>query len=182
MSQAPHAAYLRSGIKMGDVSMIDTMIHDGLLDAFYGYHMGVTAENIARAYSINREEQDHFAVRSQHKAEVAQKMGRFKDEIVPVVIVGKKGEIIVDNDEYIRHGATLEQMQKLHPAFEKAGTITAANASGVNDGAAAVLLMCEDEAAKRNITPLARIVSWATAGVEPAIHGNGANRGKPKGT
>ena len=173
MSMAPHAQYLRGGVKMGDVKLIDTMIKDGLTDAFYGYHMGNTAENVARQWQLTREEQDLFAVASQNKAEAAQKAGRFDDEIVPVTIKTRKDEIVVDKDEYIRHGATIEAMQKLRPAFDKEGTVTAANASGINDGAAAVVLMSEDEASRRGITPLVRIVSWATAGVDPQIMGTG---------
>jgi acetyl-CoA C-acetyltransferase len=173
MSMAPHAQHLRSGVKMGDLKLIDTMIKDGLTDAFYGYHMGTTAENVARQWQLTRDEQDRFAVASQNKAEAAQKAGRFKDEIVAVTVKTRKGDVIVDADEYIRHGATLEAMQKLRPAFDKEGTVTAANASGINDGAAAVVLMTEAEAAKRGITPLARIVSWATAGVDPQIMGTG---------
>ncbi|HEX8045487.1 acetyl-CoA C-acetyltransferase [Rhizobium sp.] len=173
MSMAPHAANLRSGTKMGDMKMIDTMIKDGLTDAFYGYHMGITAENIARQWQLSRDEQDQFAVASQNKAEAAQKAGRFKDEIVPFTIQTRKGDITVDADEYIRHGATLDSMAKLRPAFDKDGTVTAANASGLNDGAAAAVLMSEAEASRRGIQPLARIVSWATAGVDPKIMGSG---------
>ena len=173
MSMAPHAQHLRAGVKMGDLKLIDTMIKDGLTDAFYGYHMGNTAENVARQWQLTRDEQDRFAVASQNKAEAAQKAGRFRDEIVPVTVKTRKGDIIVDADEYIRHGATLEAMQKLRPAFDKEGTVTAANASGINDGAAAVVLMTEAEAARRGITPLARIVSWATAGVDPQVMGTG---------
>jgi acetyl-CoA C-acetyltransferase len=173
MSMAPHVAHLRAGVKMGDYKMIDSMIKDGLMDAFYGYHMGNTAENVARQWQLSREEQDVFAVASQNKAEAAQKAGKFKDEIVPVTIKTRKGDIIVDADEYIRHGATIEAMQKLKPAFDKEGTVTAANASGINDGAAAVVLMTEEEAARRGLTPLVRIVSWATAGVDPQIMGTG---------
>ncbi|MGY5800863.1 acetyl-CoA C-acetyltransferase [Rhizobium sp. LEGMi12c] len=173
MSMAPHAANLRSGTKMGDMKMIDTMIKDGLTDAFYGYHMGITAENIARQWQLSREEQDQFAVSSQNKAEAAQKAGRFKDEIVPFTIQTRKGDIIVDADEYIRHGATMEAMAKLRPAFDKEGSVTAGNASGLNDGAAAAVLMTEAEASRRGIQPLARIVSWATAGVDPQIMGTG---------
>jgi acetyl-CoA C-acetyltransferase len=173
MSMAPHVAHLRGGVKMGDYKMIDSMIKDGLLDAFYGYHMGNTAENVARQWQLSRDEQDVFAVASQNKAEAAQKAGKFKDEIVPVTIKSRKGDIIVDTDEYIRHGATLDAMQKLKPAFDKDGTVTAANASGINDGAAAVVLMSEEEAVRRGITPLVRIVSWATAGVDPQIMGTG---------
>ncbi|MFK0334073.1 acetyl-CoA C-acetyltransferase [Rhizobium sp. NPDC090275] len=173
MSMAPHAAHLRAGTKMGDMKMVDTMIKDGLTDAFYGYHMGVTAENIARQWQLTREEQDMFAVASQNKAEAAQKAGRFADEIIPFVIQGRKGDVTVDADEYIRHGATMEAMAKLRPAFDKEGTVTAANASGLNDGAAAAVLMTEQEASRRGIQPLARIVSWATAGVDPQIMGTG---------
>ncbi|RWO12236.1 MAG: acetyl-CoA C-acetyltransferase [Mesorhizobium sp.] len=173
MSLAPHAQHLRAGVKMGDYKMIDIMIKDGLWDAFNGYHMGNTAENVARQFQIAREDQDQLALASQNKAEAAQKAGKFKDEIVAFTVKGKKGDTIVDQDEYIRHGATIEAMTKLRPAFDKDGTVTAANASGINDGAAAVLLMTEAEAAKRGITPLARIVSWATAGVDPQIMGTG---------
>jgi len=173
MSMAPHCANLRLGQKMGDMKMIDSMIKDGLTDAFYGYHMGNTAENIAEKWQLTREEQDTFAVGSQNKAEAAQKAGRFKDEIIAFTVKTRKGDIIVDQDEYVRHGATMEQMAKLRPAFSKDGTVTAANASGINDGAAAVVLMSEEEAARRGITPLARIVSWATAGVDPQIMGTG---------
>jgi acetyl-CoA C-acetyltransferase len=173
MSMAPHAQHLRSGVKMGDFKLIDTMIKDGLTDAFYGYHMGNTAENVARQWQLTRDDQDKFAVGSQNKAEAAQKAGKFKDEIVAVTIKGKKGDTIVDQDEYIRAGSTMEGMAKLKPAFDKEGTVTAGNASGINDGAAAVVLMTEAEAAKRGITPLVRIVSWATAGVDPQIMGTG---------
>ena len=173
MSMAPHCAHLRGGVKMGDFKMIDTMIKDGLTDAFHGYHMGITAENVARQWQLTRDEQDQFALGSQNKAEAAQVAGRFKDEIIPFTIKGRKGDVIVDADEYIRHGATLESMAKLRPAFDKDGTVTAANASGLNDGAAAALLMTEENAGKRGITPLARIVSWATAGVDPKIMGTG---------
>lgn len=173
MSLSPHAQHLRAGIKMGDVKLIDTMIKDGLWDAFNGYHMGNTAENVARQFQITRETQDEFALASQNKAEAAQKAGRFKDEIVPFTIKGKKGDTVVDADEYIRHGATIDAMQKLKPAFDKEGTVTAANASGINDGAAGALLMSEEEAARRGITPLARIASWATAGVDPSVMGTG---------
>ncbi|GES43267.1 acetyl-CoA acetyltransferase [Rhizobium sp. ERR 922] len=173
MSMAPHAANLRSGTKMGDMKMIDTMIKDGLTDAFYGYHMGITAENIARQWQLSRDEQDQFAVASQNKAEAAQKAGRFKDEIVPFTIQTRKGDVTVDADEYIRHGATMEAMAKLRPAFDKEGSVTAGNASGLNDGAAAAVLMTEAEASRRGIQPLARIVSWATAGVDPQIMGTG---------
>ena len=173
MSLAPHAAYLRSGTKMGDLKFIDTMIKDGLMDAFHGYHMGTTAENIAGKWQLSREDQDTFAVGSQNKAEAAQKAGRFKDEIIPFTVAGRKGDTIVDQDEYIRHGATLDSMTKLKPAFSKDGTITAGNASGLNDGAAAVVLMSAEEAKRRGLTPIARIASWATAGVDPAIMGTG---------
>ncbi|BCG85364.1 acetyl-CoA acetyltransferase [Mesorhizobium sp. 113-3-9] len=173
MSLSPHAQHLRAGVKMGDYKMIDTMIKDGLWDAFNGYHMGNTAENVARQFQITRDDQDQFALASQNKAEAAQKAGKFKDEIVAFTIKGKKGDTIVDQDEYIRHGATLDAMTKLKPAFDKDGTVTAANASGINDGAAGALLMSEAEAARRGITPLARIASWATAGVDPAIMGTG---------
>ena len=173
MSMAPHCQHLRGGVKMGDIKLIDTMIKDGLTDAFFGYHMGNTAENVARQWQLTRDEQDVFAVASQNKAEAAQKAGKFVDEIVPFTVKTRKGETIVDTDEYIRHGATIEAMQKLRPAFDKEGTVTAANASGINDGAGAVVLMREAEAGKRGITPLARIVSWATAGVDPQIMGTG---------
>lgn len=173
MSLAPHCAHLRSGTKMGDMKMIDSMIKDGLTDAFYGYHMGNTAENIASKWQLTRDEQDSFAVASQNKAEAAQKAGRFKDEIVPFTIKTRKGEIVVSDDEYIRHGATIDQMAKLRPAFDKEGTVTAANASGINDGAGAVVLMTEEAAAERGVKPMARIASWATAGVDPAIMGTG---------
>ena len=173
MSQAPHAANLRNGQKMGDLAFTDTMIKDGLWDAFNGYHMGQTAENIADQNQIDRAAQDAFAVASQNKAEAAQKAGRFADEIVPVTIPGRKGDVVVDQDEYIRHGATIEAMAKLRPAFAKEGSVTAANASGLNDGAAALVLMSGDEARRRGLEPLARIVSWASAGVDPAIMGTG---------
>ncbi|MFD2057166.1 acetyl-CoA C-acetyltransferase [Mesorhizobium calcicola] len=173
MSLSAHAQHLRAGVKMGDYKMIDTMIKDGLWDAFNGYHMGNTAENVARQFQITRDDQDQFALASQNKAEAAQKAGRFKDEIVAVTIKGKKGDTIVDQDEYIRHGATIDAMTKLKPAFDKDGTVTAANASGINDGAAGAVLMSEAEAARRGIAPLARIVSWATAGVDPQIMGTG---------
>jgi acetyl-CoA C-acetyltransferase len=173
MSQAPHVAYLRSGTKMGSVEFLDTMLRDGLLDAFRGYHMGTTAENIAQKWQITREDQDKFAVASQNKAEAAVKGGRFKDEITPVTIQTRKGDVVVDTDEYPRFGATLDGMAKLRPAFSKEGTVTAGNASGINDGAAAVVLMTADEAKRRGLTPLARIVSWAQAGVDPAIMGTG---------
>jgi len=173
MSQSPHAANLRLGQKMGDLTYIDTMIKDGLWCATNGYHMGNTAENVATQWQITREQQDEFAVASQNKAEEAQKAGKFKDEIIPVTIKGRKGDTIVEDDEYLRHGATIESMAKLRPAFNKEGSVTAANASGINDGGAATVLMSADEAAKRGITPLARIASWATAGVDPAIMGSG---------
>jgi acetyl-CoA C-acetyltransferase len=173
MSLSAHAAHLRAGQKMGDLNFIDTMIRDGLWDAFNGYHMGQTAENVAAQWQITRDMQDEFALASQHKAEAAQKAGRFKDEIVPFTIKGRKGDVTVDQDEYIRHGATMEAMQKLRPAFVKDGTVTAANASGLNDGAAAVLVMSDKDAEKRGITPLARIASYATAGLDPSIMGVG---------
>ena len=173
MSLAPHCAHLRGGVKMGDFKMIDTMIKDGLTDAFYGYHMGTTAENVAKQWQLSRDEQDAFAVSSQNKAEAAQKDGRFKDEIVPFIVKGRKGDVTVDADEYIRHGATLDSMAKLRPAFDKEGTVTAGNASGLNDGAAAALLMSEAEASRRGIQPLGRIVSWATVGVDPKVMGTG---------
>ncbi|MER9582227.1 acetyl-CoA C-acetyltransferase [Mesorhizobium sp. M0276] len=173
MSLSTHAQHLRAGVKMGDFKLIDTMIKDGLWDAFNGYHMGNTAENVARQFQITRDDQDQFALASQNKAEAAQKAGKFKDEIVAVTIKGKKGDTIVDQDEYIRHGATIDAMTKLKPAFDKDGTVTAANASGINDGAAGAVLMSEAEAVRRSITPLARIVSWATAGVDPQIMGTG---------
>jgi acetyl-CoA C-acetyltransferase len=173
MSMAPHVAHLRNGVKMGDYAMVDSMIKDGLWDAFNGYHMGVTAENVAREFQITRDAQDEFAVASQNKAEAAQTSGRFKDEIVPVTVKNRKGDIVVDQDEYIRAGATLDGVAKLRPAFSKDGTVTAGNASGINDGAAAVVVMTAEEAAKRGIEPMARIVSWATAGVDPAIMGTG---------
>jgi acetyl-CoA C-acetyltransferase len=173
MSQAPHCAHLRDGVKMGDLKMVDTMIKDGLWDAFNGYHMGNTAENVAEKYQITREQQDKFAVASQNKAEAAIKSGRFKDEIVPVTIKTRKGDVVVDTDEHPRFGTTLEAVGKLRPAFSKEGTVTAGNASGINDGAGAVVLMTAKEAARRGIKPLARIVSWAHAGVDPAIMGTG---------
>jgi acetyl-CoA C-acetyltransferase len=173
MTLSPHAAPLRAGHKMGDLGFIDTMIKDGLWDAFNGYHMGQTAENVAQQWQISREQQDEFAVASQNKAEAAQKAGKFKDEIVPFTIKGRKGDTVVDQDEYIRHGATLESVSKLRPAFTKDGSVTAANASGLNDGAAGVLLMSEEEAQRRGIEPLARIASYATAGLDPAIMGVG---------
>ncbi|SCX10051.1 Acetyl-CoA acetyltransferase [Agrobacterium sp. DSM 25558] len=173
MSMAPHCAHLRGGVKMGDFKMVDTMLSDGLTDAFYGYHMGITAENIARRWQLSRDEQDQFAVTSQNRAEAAQAAGRFADEIVPFIIKGRKSDVTVDADEYIRAGASLDTMSKLRPAFDKDGSVTAGNASGLNDGAAAVLLMTETEAAKRGLQPLARIASWATAGVDPQIMGTG---------
>ncbi|MAN57609.1 MAG: acetyl-CoA C-acyltransferase [Paracoccus sp.] len=173
MSLATHAAYLRAGQKMGDVKMVDTMIRDGLWDAFNNYHMGQTAENVAEKWQIGRDTQDEFAVASQNKAEAAQNEGRFDDEIVAYTVKTRKGDTIVDKDEYIRPGATLEAMQKLRPAFTKDGSVTAANASGLNDGAAAVMVMTEDEANRRGLTPLARIASYATAGLDPAIMGTG---------
>ncbi|CAM3185381.1 acetyl-CoA acetyltransferase [Paracoccus aminovorans] len=173
MSLSPHAGYIRAGQKMGDMKLLDTMIKDGLWDAFHDYHMGTTAENVATKWGITRAEQDEFAVASQNKAEAAQKAGKFADEIVPVTIKTRKGDTTVDADEYIRHGATQEAMEKLRPAFSKDGTVTAGNASGLNDGAAAVLVMTEDEASRRGLTPLARIASYATAGVDPAIMGSG---------
>jgi acetyl-CoA C-acetyltransferase len=173
MSLSTHAAYLRAGQKMGDVQLIDTMIRDGLWDAFNGYHMGTTAENVAKQWEITREQQDAFAVASQNKAEAAKKAGRFKDEIAPVTVKGRKGDTVVDTDEYIRDGATLEAMAGLRPAFDKAGSVTAGNASGLNDGAAALVLMSAADAAKRGLTPLARIASWAQAGVDPKVMGSG---------
>ncbi len=173
MSMAPHAQHLRGGVKMGNLELIDTMIRDGLWDAFNGYHMGNTAENVARQYQITRQQQDEFAAASQNKAEAAQKAGRFKDEIVPVTVKNRKGDIVVDTDEYPKAGVTADSIAKLRPAFEKDGTVTAANASGINDGAAAVVLMSAAQAAKEGKTPLARIVSWAHAGVDPKIMGTG---------
>jgi acetyl-CoA C-acetyltransferase len=173
MSMAPHCAHLRGGVKMGNFEMVDTMIKDGLWDAFNGYHMGNTAENVAQRWQITRAQQDEFAVASQNKAEAAQKAGRFKDEIVPVTIKTRKGDVVVADDEYPRHGATLDAMTKLRPAFAKDGTVTAGNASGINDGAAAVVLMKASEAAREGKKVLARIVSWAHAGVDPAIMGSG---------
>ncbi len=173
MSMAQHAAHLRAGQKMGSLDFVDTMIKDGLWDAFNGYHMGQTAENVAARWQITRDEQDTFAVASQNKAEAAQKGGKFKDEIASVTIKTRKGETVVDSDEFIKHGVTVEGISKLRPAFDKEGTVTAANASGINDGAAATVLMSEAEASKRGITPMARIVSWATAGVDPQIMGTG---------
>jgi acetyl-CoA C-acetyltransferase len=173
MTLAPHAAYLRSGTKMGEMKMVDTMLRDGLWDAFQGYHMGQTAENVAAKWQLTRDEQDAFAVASQNKAEAAQKAGKFKDEIVAHTVKTRKGDVVVEADEYPRHGSTLDGMAKLKPAFIKDGTVTAGNASGINDGAAAAVLMSEAEAKKRGITPMARIVSWATCGVDPAIMGTG---------
>ena len=173
MSQSQHVAHLRNGTKMGDMKFLDSMLRDGLLDAFQGYHMGTTAENIATKWQISRDEQDEFAVGSQNKAEAAQKAGKFRDEIVAVTVSSKKGDVVVSEDEYIRHGATFEGMQKLKPAFSKDGTVTAGNASGINDGAAALVIMTAKEAAKRGLSPLARVASWATAGVDPAIMGSG---------
>ena len=173
MSMAPHAQHLRGGVKMGGIEFVDTMIKDGLWDAFNGYHMGNTAENVARQYQITRQQQDEFAVASQQKAEAAQKAGKFKDEIVPFTIKGRKGDVVVDSDEYPRHGATLDAMAKLKPAFEKEGTVTAGSASGINDGAAAVVLMSAKQAAKEGRTVLARIASWGQAGVDPKIMGTG---------
>ena len=173
MSQAPHAANLRNGQKMGDLGFVDTMIKDGLWDAFHGYHMGQTAENIAARWQITREDQDRFAVGSQNRAEAAQKAGRFVDEIAPVTVKGRKGDVVVEADEYPRHGSTYEAMAGLRPAFSKDGSVTAGNASGLNDGAAAVVLMSAEDAKARGLEPLARIVSWANAGVEPEIMGTG---------
>ncbi|HEV3042691.1 MAG TPA: acetyl-CoA C-acetyltransferase [Roseiarcus sp.] len=173
MSLAQHAAHLRAGVKMGEMKLIDTMLKDGLIDAFQGYHMGITAENIASKWQISREDQDRFAVGSQNKAEAAQKAGRFKDEITPVTVPSRKGDIIVDQDEFIRPGVVYDNLAKLKPAFSKDGTVTAGNASGINDGAAALVLMSSADAKRRGLTPLARIASWATAGVDPAIMGAG---------
>ena len=173
MSTSHHSAFMRGGTKMGDVKFVDTMLKDGLFDAFHGYHMGTTAENVATKWQITRDEQDAFACASQNKAEAAQKAGKFKDEIVPFTVQTRKGDIIVADDEYIRAGTTIDALAKLKPAFSKDGTITAGNASGINDGAAAVVLMTAAEAAKRGLTPLARVASWATAGVDPAIMGSG---------
>ncbi len=173
MSMAPHAQYLRSGVKMGALEFVDTMIKDGLWDAFNGYHMGNTAENVAKQYQITRQQQDEFAVASQNKAEAAQKAGKFKDEIVPFTIKTRKGDVVVEADEYPRHGASMDAMGKLKPAFEKDGSVTAGNASGINDGAAALVLMSAKQAAKEGRTPIARIVSWGQAGVDPAIMGTG---------
>ncbi len=173
MSLAPHVAHLRNVAKMGDVKFIDSMIKDGLWDAFNGYHMGTTAENVAKKWQLTRDEQDAFAAASQQKAEAAQKAGKFTNEIVPVTIKTRKGEVTVEADEYPKHGTTMESLAKLRPAFDKEGTVTAGNASGINDGAAALVLMSAEDAAKRDVQPLARIVSWATCGVDPAIMGTG---------
>jgi acetyl-CoA C-acetyltransferase len=173
MSQSQHAAHLRAGIKMGDLGLVDTMIKDGLWDAFNGYHMGTTAENVARSYQITREDQDALALGSQQKASAAQKAGKFKDEIAPVTVKGRKGDTVVTDDEYIRHDSSAEGMAKLRPAFSKDGTVTAGNASGLNDGAAALVVMSAEEAKRRGLTPLARIASFATAGVDPALMGTG---------
>jgi acetyl-CoA C-acetyltransferase len=173
MSQAPHVAHIRDGVKMGELKFVDSMLKDGLWDAFHGYHMGNTAENVAQKYQITRAEQDAFACSSQNKAEAAQKAGRFKDEIVPVTVKTRKGDVVVDADEFPRHGTTVEGLAKLRPAFAKDGSVTAGNASGINDGAAAVVLMTADEAKKRGIKPMAKIVSWATTGVDPAVMGIG---------
>ena len=173
MSQSQHGAYLRAGAKMGDMQLVDTMIKDGLWDAFFGYHMGNTAENVARAYQITREEQDEFALASQQKASAAQKAGRFRDEIAAVTVKGRRGDTVVSDDEYIRHDSSMEGMTKLRPAFTKDGTVTAGNASGINDGASALVVMSGAEAAKRGLTPLARIASFATAGVDPSVMGTG---------
>src|SRR6202030_1894645 len=183
MSMAPHCAHLRGAVKMGVCQMVDTMIKDGLWDAFNGYHMGNTAENVAQRWQITRAQQDEFAVGSQNKAEAAQKAGRFKDEIVPVTIKSRKGDVVVDTDEYPRHGTTLDAIAKLKPAFDKEGSVTAGNASGINDGAAPLVLMRASQAAQEGRTPLARIVSWAHAGGDPAIMGTGpipASRTAPK--
>ncbi|ONG53110.1 acetyl-CoA acetyltransferase [Pseudoroseomonas deserti] len=173
MSQAPHCAHLRGGVKMGDFSMVDTMIRDGLWDAFHGYHMGTTAENVAQKFQITREQQDEFAFQSQHKAGEAMAAGRFKAEITPVTVKGRKGDTVFDSDEYPKPDTTMAILTKLRPAFAKDGSVTAGNASGINDGAAALVVMSAAEAAKRGITPLARIASWATAGVDPSIMGTG---------
>ncbi len=173
MSQAPHVAHLRNGTKMGDLNMVDTMIKDGLWDAFNGYHMGNTAENVANQWQITREQQDEFAVASQNKASKAQKAGKFKDEITPVIIKTRKGETVFDEDEYIRHGVDIDALSGMRPAFAKDGSVTAANASGINDGAAAILLASGEEVEKRGLKPLARVVSWAQSGVDPAIMGTG---------
>lgn len=173
MTQAPHLVHLRAGTKMGDTQLLDSMIRDGLWDAFNGYHMGQTAENVAQGWQITREEQDAFAAASQQKAEAAQNAGRFADEIVPVTVKTRKSETVVDTDEYPRHGTTVESLQKLRPAFQKDGSVTAGNASGINDGAGVVVVMSAEEANRRGLAPLARIVSWATAGVDPAVMGTG---------
>jgi acetyl-CoA C-acetyltransferase len=173
MSRSPHCIHLRNGVKMGDADLVDTMIKDGLWDAFNGYHMGNTAENVAQRWQITREQQDQLAQRSQSRAEAAQKAGRFKDEIVPVKIAGRKGDVLVEADEYPKHGTTMEVLAKLRPAFDKNGTVTAGNASGINDGAAVVVLMTAEEAQRRGTKAMARIVSWATAGVDPAVMGAG---------
>jgi acetyl-CoA C-acetyltransferase len=173
MSLSPHVAHMRAGTKMGELKLVDSMIKDGLWDAFHGYHMGTTAENVAQKWQIGREEQDIFAVASQNKAEAAQKSGRFKDEIAAVTVASRKGEVVVDQDEYIRPGTTLAAVSQLKPAFSKDGTVTAGNASGLNDGAAAVVVMRAADAERRGITPLARIASWATAGVDPQVMGTG---------
>ncbi len=173
MTQAPHCVQLRAGVKMGGTELVDTLLRDGLWDAFHGYHMGNTAENVAQKWQIGREEQDRFALASQNKAEAAQKAGKFKDEIVPVTVKTRKGDVVVADDEYPKHGTTIETLAKLRAAFDKNGSVTAGNASGINDGAAVAVLMSEAEAARRGVTPLARIVSWATAGVDPAIMGSG---------
>ena len=173
MSMAPHAAHMRNGVKMGEFKFLDTMMKDGLIDAFHGYHMGTTAENVAGKWQLSREDQDRFALGSQNKAEAAQKAGRFKDEIAPFTVTSKKGDVVVSDDEYIRHGATYDSLAKLRPAFAKDGSVTAGNASGLNDGAAALVIMSGAEAKRRGLTPLARIASWATAGVDPAIMGTG---------
>ncbi|MEM1378127.1 MAG: acetyl-CoA C-acetyltransferase [Pseudomonadota bacterium] len=173
MTMAPHTMHMRNGTKMGDAKMVDTMMYDALTDAFHKYLMGTTAENVAKQWQLTRQEQDEFAVNSQNKAEAAQKAGKFKDEIVAHIIKTRKGETVVEEDEYIKHGVTVEGIAKLRPAFDKEGTVTAANASGINDGGAAVVLMKQSEAEKRGINPMARIVSWATAGVDPAIMGTG---------
>ena len=173
MTQAPHVSQLRAGIKMGTAELVDSMINDGLWDVFNGYHMGITAENVAKKWQISRDQQDTFAATSQMRAETAQKANTFKDEIVPVTVPSRKGDIVIEDDEHPRHGTTIESLSKLRPAFDKEGSVTAGNASGINDGAAAVLLMTAEEAKKRNIEPLGRIKSWATEGVDPAIMGAG---------
>ena len=173
MTQAPHVSQLRAGIKMGTAELVDSMINDGLWDVFNGYHMGITAENVAEKWQISRDQQDMFAATSQMRAETAQKANAFKDEIVPVTVPSRKGDIVIEDDEHPRHGTTIESLSKLRPAFDKEGSVTAGNASGINDGAAAVLLMTAEEAKKRNIEPLGRIKSWATEGVDPAIMGAG---------